>query len=183
MMNWLDAFLAAVVVFSALAGAQKGLVRQLFGLIGTVVSYLVAVHYSNALVLQFGKIIPLTRWFPQWFQHPLLFGFSLGDVVLRLLAFFLLFSLVSVIFALAGNTVHALFTLPLLGLANRAGGMLLGAVQGVLVVLVLVAAARFIQLPFLAEALEKSMFADRIFAMMPLVYEQMKAWLFLNRPL
>ena len=48
-MNWLDALLVAVVVFFALAGAQKGFVRQLFGVIGTIASYLVAITMERNL--------------------------------------------------------------------------------------------------------------------------------------
>lgn len=183
MMNWLDALMVAMVVFSALAGAQKGLVRQLFAVAGTIASYLVAIYYGNEFILQFSKFIPLTKWFPHWFAQPTLLGISLGEIFLRLLGFFLLFSLMRLLFSVTGNTIHALFALPLLGLVNSLGGMLLGALQGVLIVLVLVAAAKLIPLPFLAEALEKSFFAERIFLVLPLVYEQMQALLFSKKSL
>ncbi|NLP36631.1 MAG: CvpA family protein [Firmicutes bacterium] len=180
-MNWLDALLVAVVVFFALAGAQKGFVRQLFGVIGTIASYLVAIYYGKEFILQISRFVPLTKWFPQWFEQTTLLGFSLGDVLLRLLGFFLLFSLIRLLFSVTGDTVHALFNLPLLGLVNSIGGMLFGAVQGILIVLILVAAARLTHIPFLIEALGESMIAPRIFAVLPVVYEQMKTLLLTGR--
>src|SRR5690554_4848001 len=178
MMNWLDIAIVAVVVFSALIGAQRGFVRQVFDVVGLIASYLVAIRYGNEFVVQISKVIPLTEWFPQWFQQMTLPGFSLGDVILRLLGFLILFGLVRWLFSFAGNIVHGIFSLPLLNWVNGTCGLLLGLLQGVLFSLILVALAKLIGLPFLVKALEESTLAVAISAALPVIYEQMKTLLF-----
>ncbi|MCR3921301.1 MAG: CvpA family protein, partial [Firmicutes bacterium] len=131
-MNWLDILLFAIVIFFALVGWQRGLVRQIFDVVGVVASYFVAIRYGNDFILWFTRYAPLTEWFPQLFNNPTPLGFDLGDVIIRLIGFALLFGIVSLLFRITGNIAHSVFSLPVLDIVNGFGGLLLGAIKGIL---------------------------------------------------
>ncbi|NLM45266.1 MAG: CvpA family protein [Firmicutes bacterium] len=177
MLNWFDILLIALVVFNAVAGRRKGLVLQLFSLAGTVVSYLVAVRYSTEFLAWLNRIIPVADWFSKLFSSPGLPGFSLGDIILRLLTFLLLFALVNGLFAAAGKTVDAIFNLPVLGTLNSLGGLLAGVVKGFVLALLCVGLAGMIGMPFFDKALEESLLAAPLLDTFALLYERMLALL------
>ncbi|HZK25783.1 MAG TPA: CvpA family protein [Oscillospiraceae bacterium] len=178
MMNWFDFLLVAIVVFFAIVGWQKGLVRQLFDLLGVIASYFVALRYSNQFVYWLNQYLPLTLWFNQLFPTPTAWGIDLGAVLIRLVGFALLFGAVSLVFRTTGAAVHSIFSLPILDLVNGLGGLLLGAIRGVFLALILIGAANLIGTPFLARAVTESAIATTVLAVLPVVYEQMLRLLF-----
>ncbi|MDW7652139.1 MAG: CvpA family protein, partial [Bacillota bacterium] len=66
MMNWFDILLLAIVLFSAVMGWQRGLIRQLFDLASIVAAYIVALRYGSDFILWLDNVVPLTRWLPAW---------------------------------------------------------------------------------------------------------------------
>jgi membrane protein required for colicin V production len=173
MMSWLDLLILSLVIFSAVMGWRRGLVRQLFDLVSVIASYIVALRYGTEFILLIDSYIPLFRWLPEWLNDPTPFGFALGDLVLRLLGFFVVYSLVRLLFRAVGELMHGIFSLPVLGTANGFGGMVLGALKGFLLVLLLVAVAQLIGTPFLEKTLRESTAASYIVSIWPVVYEQM----------
>ncbi|NLN07842.1 MAG: CvpA family protein [Firmicutes bacterium] len=177
MPNWFDILLLALVIFNAVVGKQKGLVLQLFALAGTVVSYLVAVRYSTEFLTRLNRVLPVADWFSRLFPSLGLPGFSLGDVILRLLGFLLLFALVNSLFAAVGKAVDAIFYLPVLGWLNSLGGLLAGTAKGVLLALLCVGLAGMIGTPFFDRALKESLLAAPLLDIFSLLYERMLALL------
>lgn len=173
MMNWFDYLLIAIVIYFALVGWHRGLIRQVFAVAGVIASYLVALRYGNEFILWFNKYLPLTEWFPQWFDSETFLGFSLGEIIVRILGFAILFALVTWLFAVTGSIVHGIFSLPVLGSFNGIGGMILGMIKGILLVLIIVGLARLIGTPPLVQMLEESKVAAKAAAILPVIYEQM----------
>lgn len=177
MMNWFDFFIVAIVVYFALLGWQKGLVRQIIAVVGVVASYLVALRYGNEFIFWLNKLIPVSEWFPQWFTTPTLLGFSLGEIIIRLLGFAIIFAFVGRLFGFVGSVLHGIFSLPILGWVNGLGGLILGIIKGVILSLIVIAVAKMIATPFIAGALEESIIASTVMSVLPVIYEQMKALL------
>lgn len=173
MNNWLDLLIIAVLVFSAIMGWRRGLVRQFFDVVAAVASYLVALRYGAQFVQLLDIYLPLFRWIPAWLNTPTPFGFVLGDIILRLLGFFLLFFLARLFFRMMATMAHTLFSLPVLGTVNAVGGLLFGFLKGLLLVLILVAVVNLLGTPFSEKVLDSSVAAARIMEIWPLVYQQM----------
>lgn len=177
-MNWFDYLLFAVVVFFAFVGWQKGLVRQIFDVAGVLASYFVALRFSNQFVGWLNQSLPLTLWFNQIFPATTNWGLDLGDVVVRMLGFALLFGAVSLLFRATGAAAHSVFSLPVLDIVNGLGGMLLGAIRGFFLGIILIAVANLIGTPALSQAVSESVIATTVLTVLPVIYEHMLLLLF-----
>lgn len=56
-MNWLDIVIAALVALSALFGYRKGFLRKLFGIIGILAGFFLAVRFYSAVFDLLSKVI------------------------------------------------------------------------------------------------------------------------------
>ena len=178
-MNWLDIVLVAVLFITITSGWRRGLIRQLFDVTTVFASYIVALRYGTPFVLLLDKYVaPLAEWLPTWFSEATPLGFALGEIILRLIGFFILFFLVRLVFRLVGGLLHEIFCLPILGTINGLGGSLLGLIKGLLFMLIIVAVGQLIHTPFWQQSLQQSAIASFVIDILPLVYEQMVRFLF-----
>lgn len=177
MINWLDILFIAILFFSAAMGWRRGLVRQVFDLAAVVAAYVAALRFGSDFVLWLDQYLPLTRWFPTWFDAPVPPGFAVGSVVIRLLGFFLLFVFVRLLCKVAGTLMHGIFSLPVLGTVNCLGGLALGAVKGLLLGLILLGAVMLLSTAFWQQTLAESVVAQTFVPLWPVIYEQMRNFL------
>ncbi|MBT9168658.1 MAG: hypothetical protein DDT19_02006 [Syntrophomonadaceae bacterium] len=182
MNNWLDILIIIILLFTAIMGWRRGLVRQFFDVAAVFASYLVALLYGRQFILLLDNYLSFFRWLPAWVNNPTPFGFILGDILLRLLGFALLFFLVRMFFRLLAGMAHSFFSLPILGTVNALGGLGLGFLKGMLFVLIIVAVANLIGTPFLDNALQNSLAASHIMDFWPVVYQQMLHFLMRENP-
>ncbi|MBS3885768.1 MAG: CvpA family protein [Dethiobacter sp.] len=182
MSNWLDILIIMILLFSAVMGWRRGLVRQFFDVAAVLASYLVALSYGSQFILLLDSYLPIFRWLPDWANNPTPFGFVLGDILLRLFGFALLFFLVRLLFRIMAGMAHSLFSLPVLGTVNALGGFGLGLLKGLLFALILVAVANLIGTPFWEKALQSSFVASHIMEIWPVVYQQMLHFLMRENP-
>ncbi len=173
MINWLDFVLLVLIFYSASGGWRRGLVRQLFDIAGIVVAYFVALRYSVLFTDWLVQYLPFIRGLPAWFGTELPGGFILGDVLVRLLGFLILFGLVRALLKIFSSIAHGIFSLPLLGTVNGLGGLVLGGLKGLLLIIILVAVLKLISTPFWLLTLENSVIATSILYWLPIVYKQM----------
>lgn len=174
MINWLDFVLLAILFYSVAGGWRRGLIRQLFDIIGILAAYYFALNYSFIFMAWLERYIPLTRWLPDWFGITLPGGLVLGDVLVRLVGFVLLFIMVRVVVQAAAAVLHGIFSLPLLGTINAMGGLVLGAVKGALLVIILVGLLSLVATPFWINALRQSVVAQLVQEWLPVAYEQLR---------
>lgn len=177
-MNWLDAALLFLLFFAAVVGYRRGLVRQLFDLAGFFAAYYFALRYAAYITDWLIRYVPFMESLPDYLTDPGPFGFNLGDILLRLISFFLIFMLIRLVLGLVGSFAHQVFSLPLLCTFNALGGSLLGLTKGVLLALILVAVLQLLSTPFWINTLEQSRLAAYVQAVWPVVYRQMIFFLF-----
>jgi membrane protein required for colicin V production len=129
MLTVFDYAALAIVGLSALRGTWRGLVSELFGLIGWVVAFAVACRYVEFVV----PYVPATWPGGQLTQSVVAFAALVIGVVL----------LASVANALLARLVQVVG----LGGVDRSLGLLFGLARGALLVVALTAAASFTDLP------------------------------------
>jgi membrane protein required for colicin V production len=124
-----DYAVMAVIALSALRGAWRGFVGELFGLVGWIVAFLVACRFV-------GRVVP---WIPS--------NWPGGEFTQWCLAFALI--VIAVVFA--AGVLNALLSriVQVSGLSpvDRSLGLMFGLVRGVVLVLILVVLAGLTELP------------------------------------
>lgn len=129
MLTAFDYAVLAVIGLSALRGAWRGFVSEIFGLIGWLVAFFVACRYVGVVLPYIPSAWPggaLTQWV-------IAFGAIVIGVVL--------------VAGVANALLSRLAQATGLGGVDRSLGLLFGLVRGVLLVLLLVAAAGLTELP------------------------------------
>jgi membrane protein required for colicin V production len=124
-----DYAVIAVIVLSALRGLWRGLLSEVFGLVGWVVAFLLAIHF----VAQLAPMIPAT-----W---------PGGTVTQWLVAFLAIVVGVMIVAGVANALLSRLVSISGLGGIDRSLGLLFGLIRGVVLVLLLVALAGLTELP------------------------------------
>ena len=112
-MNWLDVVWLIVIAFFLIRGAMKGLLREIFGLLGVFVGLIVAVNYSGEV----GNIIrgEITSLSPQ---------------VAKGISFAIIFIGIALIGGLIGLFFHRMSKHSLVKGIDRGGGLILGVLEG-----------------------------------------------------
>jgi membrane protein required for colicin V production len=129
MLTAFDYAALAVIALSALRGAWRGLLAEVFGLIGWVVAFFVACRYVDRLVPYIPAGLPggaLTQW---------------------LLAFAAVMVGVVVVASIGSALIARLVAASGLDGVDRSLGLMFGLVRGVVLVLMLVALAGLTELP------------------------------------
>ena len=117
-MNIYDLIVLVILVLLAVRGLRRGLVRELIGLVAFAVGLALAFRYDGAL----GALLH---------RH----AGSLTPTEARIVAFLVIVVVVGVAARLAGGQLSGLIKrIPLVGTANRLGGLLVGLVLGCLAV-------------------------------------------------
>lgn len=129
MLTVLDYAMLAVLGVSALCGAWRGLVSEVFGLIGWIVAFIAARYYAGAVA----PYIPAT-----W---------PGGAMTQWLVAFALVVIAVMIISAALNAVLTRLTAASGLRGVDRSLGMLFGLARGMLIVLVAVALGSLTELP------------------------------------
>lgn len=132
MLTGFDYAVLAIVVLSALRGGWRGLVAELFSLVGWIVAFILAARYA-------GQIAP---WIPA--DWP-------GGTLTQWLVGFAAIAISVILIAGVGNTLLGRLT-EVSGLrsVDRSLGLLFGLARGVILVLTVYVAAGFTELPTLA---------------------------------
>lgn len=124
-----DYAVLAVIALSALRGAWRGFVGEIFGLIGWIVAFLVAARYV-------GYLLP---WIPA--------NWPGGALTQWLIAFALIVIGVVLVAGVANALITRLVTASGLSGVDRSLGLLFGVVRGVVLVLILVVLGGLTELP------------------------------------
>lgn len=161
MLTAFDYAVMAVIGLSALRGAWRGLLSEVFGLIGWIVAFFVACRYVGLLVPYIPANWPggaLTQW---------------------LLAFALIVVGVVLVASVANALLARIVAVSGLGGVDRSLGLMFGLVRGVVLVLVLVALAGLTELPkqeFWRNALLRPFAEQGVHKVRPLLPETLAAY-------
>ncbi|HEY1610907.1 MAG TPA: CvpA family protein [Paraburkholderia sp.] len=124
-----DYAVMAVIALSALRGAWRGFIGEIFGLIGWIVAFIVACRYVDHLV----PLIP-ANW-------------PGGALTQWLIAFALIVIGVVLVAGVANALITRLVTASGLSGVDRSLGLMFGLVRGVVLVLILVVLGGLTELP------------------------------------
>jgi len=159
-MNWFDILLLVVFFLHLANGFFRGLVKQLFDLVGffivIILSFWGSRHFSGLLAAYINPedIIP---------HHELIEGLGLEvafekapQLIAAVIAFLVLFLVLSLFFRIISGGFRWVNKVPVIGFFNRIGGAILGALIGVAFIYIIIAGISLIPLQFFMEALEES---------------------------
>ncbi|HTI16539.1 MAG TPA: CvpA family protein [Trinickia sp.] len=161
MLTAFDYIALAVIALSALRGAWRGLLSEVFGLIGWIVAFVVASRYVDRLV----PYIPA-----DW---------PGGDLTQWLLAFAAIAVGVVLVAGIVSAVIGRLVAASGLDGADRSLGLMFGLVRGVVLVLVLVVLAGLTDLPkkeFWRDALLRPYAEQGVRKLKPLLPEALAAY-------
>ena len=121
-MNWLDIIFLVLLLFFIFRGFRAGLVGAIGALLGVIVGIWAGSHYMLALA----------DWLMNFFN---ITNQSLANI----LAFILIFIGVNIVFSLIVWLINTVFhVIPLINLANKLMGAMIGLVGGILFIAILV---------------------------------------------
>ncbi len=159
-MNWLDIVLLVVLSLHVMNGFSRGLMKQLFDIIGFVViivlSFIGGRMFSESLARYINPedIIP---------HHDVIRDLGLEvalekapQFIAAIIAFLVLFLFLSLVFRIFSGGFRWVNRIPVIGLFNRIGGAALGVVVGVVFVYIIIAAISLIPMQIFIDALAES---------------------------
>ncbi|OAT79471.1 CvpA family protein [Desulfotomaculum copahuensis] len=157
-MNWLDVLILLVVVWSAWRGLHTGLVAGVAGLLALFLGLAAAFHYYPLLAVLADQHWHLTARVNAWL--PALPGLShypapavapgvqtqlaglkssLAAKIVELAAFVCIFLIVNALVHMVGDAAARAARMSFIGPFDRAGGLALGVLRGLILVLVVLA--------------------------------------------
>lgn len=159
-MNWFDILLLVVFFLHLVSGYSRGLVKQLFDLIGFFVIILLSFWGSRLFSERLAVFIDPEDIIA---HHDLIQSLGLEvaiekapQLIAGVITFLLLIIALSLIFRLFSGGFRWVNRVPVIGFFNRIGGAVLGALVGVVFVYIIITAAALIPLKPFMDALRTS---------------------------
>lgn len=166
-MNWLDFLLLIVFLFHLVGGYSRGLVKQLFDIIGFLVIILLSFWGSRLFSERLATLINPEDIIP---HHDLfqLLGWEVAlekapQLIAGIITFLVLLLALTLIFRLFSRGFRWINRVPVIGFFNRLGGAALGVLVGLVFIYIIIAALALVPLDPVMEALRTSevvFFAD-----------------------
>lgn len=160
MMNWFDIVLLAVFLLHLISGFSRGMIKQLFDIFGFIVVIILSFWGSRFFSEQLAAYINPEDIIP---HHEVIQKLGLEvalekapQFVAGIIAFLVLFMLLSLVFRLFSSGFRSINRIPVIGFFNRIGGGLLGVAVGIIFVYIIIAAVSLIPLQFFMDAYESS---------------------------
>ena len=117
-MNLFDIIVVVILSYCVIRGIFRGLVKELFSLIGVLGGFYAAYTYYMVLAK------PLSRWIA-------------NTGYLNILSFFIIFCFVFIIISILGIIIHYILNIAFLGWVDRVCGAGFGTAKGILIASVL----------------------------------------------
>lgn len=152
-MNWFDIFIIAVLSIGILVGFRSGLVRQLFGLISFVASFLIGIFYMEDV--------------GGWFETQ----FGVSEAYSSLVGFGAVFLVIYLCTMIMSRVFDKIITeIPVIGGLNKIGGAALGLVTTGLLLSLVLLVLNEVDLP--SQGLrDSSAFYENIYEILPRTWE------------
>lgn len=149
-MNKADLFILIVILIFMLMGYYKGLIKSILSVIQyfvvTILSIMLAPQVSKIFIEKLNLDLVIIEWaknneklFPanlEIISDSILKNFA-GRII-NILSVIVLFIVLRLVFAIVIMILNKVANLPILGVVNKLGGLLIGAVNGIIVVYLLI---------------------------------------------
>ncbi|MDW7728728.1 MAG: CvpA family protein [Bacillota bacterium] len=159
-MNWLDILLLVVFFLHLISGYSRGMVKQLFDIIGFIVIIFLSFWGSRLFSDRLAVFIDPEDIIP---HHDLIQSLGLEvalekapQLIAGVVTFLLLLLALTLIFRLFSGGFRWINRVPVIGFFNRIGGAALGAVVGLIFVYIIITAVALIPLNSFMVALQNS---------------------------
>jgi uncharacterized membrane protein required for colicin V production len=168
-MNWLDYILVFIFLLNLYNGLRHGFLRQVWGLFSLLIAFYAALAWNDAAkvylqkYLKLGEIISVLA--PKGEASTWLSG-----VILNIIAFLLVFMLLSAVLAFVSRKLKLLNKLPLLGPFNALTGGIFGAIRGLIIVFLIAALLSLIETDFWIKTVGASAVVSLASYYMPLLF-------------
>lgn len=172
-MKVLDIILLVVIGLCMIDGLKRGLSRQLLELGGVVAAFIIASRYGVALGQVLSRVLKLENY-ASTLDNPFLNVDAVATTLYNALGYILLFIAVVITARLLAVAVGAVAKLPVIGTADKAGGLAVGFLKGALIVLVAVWILNLLPIPQVAKAVESSKIAHVFLAVAPGLYQRLR---------
>ena len=153
-MNWVDFFIAVVLILAVVIGYKRGLFRELTTFAGLIIAVVVSVNYADWMALKAENLI------------------NIAPTLRYVLAFIVCFLGSMLVFKLIGYYFYKMVKLSKLGMSDKLGGAVFGAMKGLVVLSLLF--LMFIFLPVFQsfnQSIDESAMAPVIRQFVPTAYD------------
>lgn len=158
-MNWLDYILIFVLIYYLYRGLQQGLVKQVVGLAGFFIAFYSSLRWSGVLRGYMDKYLKLDEIFVVMRQESEA-SLWLIDVIINIIAFLMLLMIISLILSVLVQRLRIINKIPLVGPLNAISGAAVGALKGIIVILVIVAVISLLETNFWQDSMHASAVVD-----------------------
>ncbi len=159
-MNWLDLLLVIIILLHFVNGFSRGLVKMFFDIVGFIVVLVFSLLGSRLLSGPFSSYIDPESVIA---HHAVIQNFGIDiapentpQLIAGVIVFLVLFILLTIFFRLYAGGFRWINRIPVIGLFNRIGGSVLGALVGAAFVYIIIAALYLIPLKLITDALANS---------------------------
>lgn len=149
----LDLIIGIIVLFFLITGYKKGFVRQTATILGLLISVYISIYFYLDFVIFLERFL------------------DLSPTILQFISFAVIFIVFNVIIHLLGEALKSLLDSLYLESADRAAGILFGALKGVALVYLMVVILDQIPLPEIESIIENSYLAVWLLDLTPLIQE------------
>ncbi|MFO7890848.1 MAG: CvpA family protein [bacterium] len=156
-MNTFDLIILLILGFFCVKGLFRGMVLEVFTLIGLLAGYLVALRVKS----------DLTVFIQKWIQLP--------DIVINTVSFLLILMVIVILFRFIAGRIRQIFKWTFLGWVDKGGGLLIGLLKGGLIASLLVLLISLIPLSQkVNKEQEKSLLFSPVRSIAPAVFNIIK---------
>lgn len=156
-MNWVDIAVGLLMALFLVAGARKGFIREVAGLVAIILAFILSIGAA-----------------PIW-SEILVERVNLSSSVATIVAFILIFILVFILVRALGSILFKVVRATPLDIIDRLGGSLIGLLKGLLVISLILVFLGLFSLPrFVVRALNESIMAPHVKTVAPAVYDLLK---------
>lgn len=154
--SWLDAVLVVWLALSFVSGFRRGLIRQALDVLGVVLGFVVAIRTFRAAaqLLDTWVVLPWN--------------------VSAIIAFVVIFCMTIAIVEAVGAILRRILGFGPISVANSLLGGGLGVLKTLIVITVLVAAASWLNLPWVDDVIMDSVIARQLKGAAPVIYEEIE---------
>ncbi|MFH1428595.1 MAG: CvpA family protein [Candidatus Margulisiibacteriota bacterium] len=135
-MNWLDIIILAIIALNVFLGFRRGLIKSVFGLLAMVIATMAAVR----------KVTWLATLIKAYIDFPDILLTTTAYIIIWIVTYFLVYT--------AGKLLSKAMHLTPIGFLDTFGGIVLGAVKGIIIVLIIT--VPLLTIPFISDHFEES---------------------------
>lgn len=154
-MNWLDYILVFIFLLNLYNGFRSGFLRQVFGLFSLLIAFYAALFWNDSAKAYLQSFLKLEEIISVLAQKG---GAStwLVEITGNVIAFLLVFLLISAVLALISRKLKLLHKIPLIGPLNAFTGGILGALKGLIIIFLIAALLSLIETDFWSKTIGAS---------------------------